>query len=83
MRLDIRELLIKNNFKELHYNSGIYIFNEFKIHFLQNNWSVENWLTIELIQNQNRFLKFNNTINSIEDLKYLIKLIMKIEFDAH
>jgi predicted SAM-dependent methyltransferase len=83
MRLDIRELLIKNGFQELYYNSGIYIFNEFQIHFLQNDWSVENWLTIERIQNKNKFIKFNSQINSIEDLKYLIELIMKKKFDAH
>lgn len=80
---EVRELLISKGFKEIAYNSGIYDIAEYRVHFPQNDWGAKNWLTIERIQvnlnkNRNAFIKFNNHINSIEDLKFLLKLIINI-----
>jgi hypothetical protein len=83
METEIRELLLSNDFRETGLGSGIYELGEYKIYFLQSPWTVKNWLTIERIQNKSRFIKFNSQINSIDDIKFLIKLIMKKQFDAH
>jgi hypothetical protein len=77
MEAEIRELLSSNGFREIAKGAGIYELGEYKIHFLQRTWSVKNWLTIERIQNKNKFIKFNSQINSIDDAEFLTKLIIK------
>lgn len=83
MEKEVKKILLSEGFVENGYNSGVYNKENFRVHFIQNDWSVKNWLTIESIQNKNRFLKFNGVINSIEDLKFLLNLIMKKELYAH
>lgn len=79
--MDIKQFFIDNNLIETGHNSGIYSITIkeriYKVFFIQKEWSVKNWLTIELIQGKNKFIKYNNFINSKEDIQYLFNLILK------
>ncbi len=72
----VRDFLVSIGFVEVFYNSGIYKFGEYHIHFIQRDWSVENWLTIELVQDKNKFLKFNGVVDSFDDFKLVIGLVI-------
>ena len=52
--------------------------------FLQNDYSIPNWLTIEIVQKEgkkgkdiNKFSKFNGRINNRIEMEFLITLILK------
>jgi len=52
--------------------------------FLQNDYSINNWLTIEIVQKTgkkgkdiNKFIKFNGRINNRIEMEFLITLILK------
>lgn len=79
-RIDIdlvRDFLVSIGFAEVFYNSGIYKLGEYHIHFLQRDWSVTNWLTIELVQGKNKFLKFNGIVDDFDDFKVVIGLVIR------
>jgi len=73
---------IELGFKETGYESGRW---ELKLnknesivcHFIQREWSVNNWLTIEFVQKRNRFTKYNGLIYKEDEILFLITLILK------
>ena len=69
-------------FKEIGYKSGRW---ELKLnktdsivcHFLQREWTVKNWLTIEFVQKRTRFIKYNGLIYRDGHINFLINLILQ------
>lgn len=73
----VREFLVSIGFVEVFYNSGIYKLGEYHIHFIQRDWSAQNWLTIELVQGKNKFLRFNGVVDDFDGFKVVIGLVIR------
>lgn len=76
------DIFIEYGFKEIGNKSGKWVLklnskDSIVCHFLQREWSVKNWLTIELIQNKNRYIKFNGVIYRGLNLIFLLDLVIK------